>query len=170
MEVEVVRSPRRRRTIQARRSGDHLRVMIPDSLSTADEERWVAEMVRRAERKEEGQRIPLDQRAIRLARRYDLPVPSSIQWVDNQVSRWGSCSPLGGEVRLSLRLARYPDWVLDYVIVHELAHLSEPYHDRRFWSLVGRYPLTERARGYLMARGEEEAKGEEEEEEAEGER
>jgi predicted metal-dependent hydrolase len=168
MDVEVVRSPRRRRTIQARRTGDRLRVMIPDSMSTADEERWVAEMVRRAERREEGQRIPLDQRAIRLARRYDLPLPSSIQWVDNQVSRWGSCSPLGGKVRLSLRLARYPDWVLDYVIVHELAHLAEPYHDLPFWSLVGRYPLTERARGYLMAKGEEEGDGDEEDGQSQG--
>jgi predicted metal-dependent hydrolase len=159
MEVEVVRSARRRRTIQARRTGDRLRVMIPASMSAADEERWVAEMVRRAQRREDGQRIALDQRAVRLAKRYDLPLPSSIQWVDNQVSRWGSCSPLGGAVRLSLRLARYPDWVLDYVIVHELAHLAEPSHDRRFWSLVGRYPLTERARGYLMAKGDEEANG-----------
>lgn len=156
MNVEVMRSARRRRTIQARRTGDCLRVMIPDSMSVADEERWVAEMVRRAERREQGQRIALDQRAVGLARRYDLPLPSSIQWVDNQVSRWGSCSPLGGAVRLSLRLARYPDWVLDYVIVHELAHLAEASHDRRFWSLVGRYPLTERARGYLMAKGDEE--------------
>lgn len=130
--------------------------MIPASMSLADEQRWVAEMVRRAERREDGRRIPLDQRATRLARRFDLPLPSSIQWVDNQVSRWGSCSPLGGKVRLSLRLARYPGWVLDYVIVHELAHLAEPYHDQTFWSLVSRYPLTERARGYLMAKGDEE--------------
>lgn len=154
MEVEVVRSPRRRRTIQARRTGDRLRVMIPDSLSAADEERWVAEMVRRAERREDGRRIALDQRALRLAQRHELPLPSSIRWVDNQVSRWGSCSPDGGTVRLSLQLARYPDWVLDYVIVHELAHLVVPTHDQRFWSLVGRYPLAERARGYLMAKGD----------------
>lgn len=130
--------------------------MIPASMSVADEQRWVAEMVRRAERREDGRRVPLDQRATRLAQRFDLPQPSSIQWVDNQVSRWGSCSPLGGKVRLSLRLARYPGWVLDYVIVHELAHLAEPYHDKRFWSLVSRYPLAERARGYLMAKGDEE--------------
>jgi predicted metal-dependent hydrolase len=159
MKVEVVRSARRRRTVQARRTGDRLRIMIPASLSTAEEERWVAEMVHRAERQEDGRRIGLDQRANRLARRYDLPEPSSIRWVDNQAWRWGSCSPDGGAVRLSLRLARYPDWVIDYVIVHELAHLVSPRHDQHFWSLVGRYPLAERARGYLIAKGDEEEEG-----------
>ena len=43
--------------------------------------------------------------------------------------------------------------MLDYVIVHELAHLRAPRHDARFWALVGRYPRTERARGFLIARG-----------------
>ena len=42
-----------------------------------------------------------------------------------------------------------PDWVLDYVLVHELAHLVVPGHGPQFWSLVDRYPRTERARGYL---------------------
>jgi predicted metal-dependent hydrolase len=42
--------------------------------------------------------------------------------------------------------------VLDYVIVHELAHLVVPGHGRKFWGLVDRYPRAERARGWLMAR------------------
>jgi predicted metal-dependent hydrolase len=41
--------------------------------------------------------------------------------------------------------------VLDYLLVHELAHLEVADHGPRFWELVDRYPLTERARGYLMA-------------------
>jgi predicted metal-dependent hydrolase len=49
-----------------------------------------------------------------------------------------------------------PKWVRDYVIMHEIAHLEEANHGARFWKLVNQYPLTERARGYLMAIGLEE--------------
>jgi predicted metal-dependent hydrolase len=55
-------------------------------------------------------------------------------------------------VRISSAVARFPPWVLDYVIVHELAHLRRPDHSRAFWKLVERYPRAERARGYLIAK------------------
>jgi predicted metal-dependent hydrolase len=42
-----------------------------------------------------------------------------------------------------------PPWVLDYVLLHELAHLLEPGHGPAFWALLESYPRTERARGYL---------------------
>jgi len=61
-----------------------------------------------------------------------------------------------GAVRVSRRLADFPPWVLDYVLVHELAHLAEADHSPAFWALVARYPLAERARGFLMAKGLEE--------------
>ena len=58
-----------------------------------------------------------------------------------------------GEILISHRLTDVPPWVLDYVIVHELAHLREAGHSAAFDALVARYPLTERARGYLEAFG-----------------
>lgn len=93
-------------------------------------------------------------RAIRLARRYlpDHPaagVPVSVRWVANQNGRWGSCTPSDGTIRISQRIQDMPQWVIDYVVLHEVVHLVVASHDDQFWSLVNRYPKAERARGYL---------------------
>lgn len=153
MKVEVVRSPRRRKTVQARQVGGVLRVSIPASMTRAEEERWVAEMLRRMERREATRDIDLEERARALADRHGLPMPDVIRWVDNQEWRWGSCTPADRSVRISSRLVGEPPWVLDYVIVHELAHLVVHGHGPAFWQLVNKYPLGERARGFLIARG-----------------
>jgi predicted metal-dependent hydrolase len=150
--VEVVRSTRRTRTVGARMVGSVLRVSVPSWMSAADERRWVEDMTRRFERQIEASLVDLDERAAVLARRHGLRRPTSIRWVDNMQSRWASCTPSTGSVRLSTRLARFPDWVRDYVIVHELAHLTHPGHTAAFWKLVERYPRAERARGYLIAK------------------
>lgn len=156
----MIRSHRRRKTIQAREVDGVLRISIPATLSKAEEEEWVSEMVGRMQRRQDTSSIDLEQRARTLATRYGLREPASIRWVDNQQWRWGSCTPSEGSIRISSRLAREPVWVIDYVLVHELAHLSYAGHGPRFWSLVERYPLTERARGFLIARGLEHAEGE----------
>jgi len=152
VKVEVVRSPRRRKTVQAREVNGILRVSIPATMTRADEKHWVAEMVRRMERRGASRTIDLVHRAQLLASRYDLPAATSIRWSDSQQWRWGSCTPAEGSIRISSRLAREPGWVLDYVIVHELAHLRVANHNSRFWAVVNRYPMAERARGFLMAR------------------
>jgi predicted metal-dependent hydrolase len=153
MEVQVVRSRRRRKTVQARQVGEVLQVSVPATLSRAEEERWVSEMLRRAERRQQSSRVDLGQRAARLSARLGLALPAEIRWVDNQQQRWGSCTPADATIRISSRLAAEPLWVLDYVIVHELAHLHVAGHGKTFWRLVDRYPLAERARGFLIARG-----------------
>ena len=78
--------------------------------------------------------------------------PTSIRWVDDMRTRWGSCTPRPGPSACRRRFMPYPDWVIDYVIVHELAHLRQPDHTPAFWALVDRYPRSERACGYLMAK------------------
>jgi hypothetical protein len=76
-------------------------------------------------------------------------VPLTVRWVDNQRSRWGSCTPVDRSIRLSRRLQEMPGWVVDYVLVHELAHLIEAAHNPRFWAWVDRYPESERAKAWL---------------------
>lgn len=152
-EVEVVRSKKRRRTISAHMVDGKMRLLIPASLTKAEEEHWVTVMRRRFERKRHSGQVDLTKRAADLGRRYGLPSPTSIKWVDNQTQRWGSCTPDDGTIRISSAVAEFPKWVLDSVIVHELAHLVEPSHGPGFWLLAGRYPMMERARGFLIAKG-----------------
>jgi predicted metal-dependent hydrolase len=151
-DVRVVRSTRRKKTVGARLQGDVLTVTVPSWMSVADQQRWVEEMSRRYRRARSADRIDLTRRARLLADRFDLPVPLSIAWSDRMEHRWGSCTSSDRTIRLSTRLSTFPDWVLDGVIVHELAHLVEANHSPAFWALVHRYPLAERARGYLIAK------------------
>ncbi len=153
-EVRVVRSAKRRKTVHARVVDGVIEVRVPARMSKADEKRFVAELVERIERREFEKQVDVQQRSRELARRYDLPLPQSIRFVDNQHSRWGSCSIESREIRLSSRLANYPTWVLDYVIVHELAHLVVSDHSPAFNALVDRFPRAERARGYLHAKAD----------------
>jgi predicted metal-dependent hydrolase len=152
--VEVRRSGRRRRTVAAYRDQDRIVVLIPARMSRAEEKHWVAAMVERLERQERRRRpsqTSLEQRARELSRRFldGRAQPVSVRWVGNQRARWGSCTPADGTIRLSSRLQGMPEWVIDYVLLHELAHLLEPGHGKRFWALLQTYPRTERARGYL---------------------
>ena len=144
--------------VSARREGDTVIVFIPGWMSEDEESHWVDEMVRRLERSEARRRSParagddaLLRRSMELSRRYldGRAEPVSVRWVAPMRTRWASCTPADATIRVSERLRDAPAWVLDYVLVHELAHLLEPGHDEAFWSWVQRYPRTERAIGYL---------------------
>lgn len=153
-EIEVRRSRRRRRTVSAYREGGRTIVLIPSRFSADEERTWVEAMMRKLAAGDKRRR-PSDQqlleRATDLSRRYlgGLATPVSIAWVTNQSSRWGSCTPAEGTIRISVRVKGMPSWVLDYVILHELTHLLQPGHGPEFWSMLESYPRTERARGYL---------------------
>src|SRR5207253_1294759 len=153
MQVEVIRSQRRRRTVQAQVVGNVLRLSIPATMTRAEEKHWIEEMTRRLSRQRSTTDRELARRASALAARYGLPEPKSVRWVDNQHRRWGSCTPADRAIRISTHVATFPSWVVDYVLVHELAHLVEPGHGPRFKRLIDRYPKAERAIGYLMAKG-----------------
>lgn len=132
-------------------------VLIPAAFSAAEEQRWVHQMVAKLQTREERRHRNLASDAGLMARATLLSdtlfagrtVPASVRWVDNQHRRWGSCTPSDRTIRLSSRLRPMPEFVVDYVLVHELAHLLEAGHDERFWALVHSFPLAERALGFL---------------------
>lgn len=154
MEVDVIRSRRRRKTVEAHVEDGRMQLAIPAWMSKSEERHWIEVMRRRLQPVRDAEAVDLPGRARGLARRYDLPEPVSIRFVDNQRQRWGSCTPEDGTIRVSSRLVNYPPWVLDYVIVHELAHLVEVNHGPAFNALVDRYPKAERARGFLIAKAQ----------------
>ena len=128
MQTEVVRSSRRKKTVQARVVDGVLRVYIPSYFDQATEDYWVQRMLDRTLRARSTEGVDLETRAQRLADRFGLPHPRSIVWSTRQNTMWGSCTPANRAIRISDRVASFPGWVTDYVIVHELAHLVEASH------------------------------------------
>jgi predicted metal-dependent hydrolase len=155
-EIKLIRSPRRQRTVGARLVNGVVEVRVPSRMGEQEAHDWARRMAERLTRRQQlgpADDAWLAQRAADLNRRYfgGRLRWNSIRFVTNQNTVNGSCSPRAAEIRLSHRMTKVPRWVCDYVIVHELAHLIHPNHSPAFWKEVQRYPLSERARGYLMA-------------------
>lgn len=156
-EVEVIRSARRTRTVQARLVGEKVQVRIPAAMSAAEEEKAVAEILAKLRKKTTSSRTSDDQllaRAQQLNRRVLAGQAriGSIRFVSNQNTRWGSCTTATGDIRITDRLRGVPDYVLDSVIVHELTHtFITSGHSAEFWEWADRAPRAERAKGYLEA-------------------
>jgi len=153
--IRIVASPNRRRTVSARVVDGVLELRVPAGMPAAEREEWAERMRARLERRLQRARpteARLEERARALNRRH---FDGRLRWASiafaEQTSRWGSCTYAAGVIRISTRAAGLPEWVLDYLLMHELAHLEVPHHGPAFWALVNRYPLTERARGYLIA-------------------
>lgn len=154
-QVEIRVSSRRRNTSHAHLEEGKVVVVVPSHLSAKDREEVAARLARRIlappGRPITASDEALMERALELGHRFlDGAKPRSIRWVTNQTRRWGSCTPADGSIRLSSRLATMPEWVIDAVIVHELAHLVVPSHSHRFKQLCDRYPQIGMADAYLL--------------------
>ncbi len=152
--VEVRRSTRRRRSVTAFREDGRTVVVVPHRMSRAEIVPYVEELVGRlAQRERRGRRTDaqLQARAALLSRRHleGRAVPSSVRWVGNQRRRWGSCTPADGTIRLSDRLVAMPEYVVDYVLVHELVHLLVSDHGPAFEAWMAHYPRLDEARAFL---------------------
>jgi len=152
--VEVRRSAKRRKTISAFQEGDKLVIAIPASMTKAQEREWVAKMTARMAVRQTKRRPSDDtlyQRALALSQQYlgGRAQPTSVRWTANQAHRWGSCSVHDRAIRISDRARGMPEYVLDYLLLHELTHLLHAGHGAGFWALLADYPQLERARGFL---------------------
>ncbi len=152
-EVEIRASSRRKKTGNAHWSGSRIVVQIPARVRGRERRDFVDELVERlmVQRPQNaGGDGALEERARSLAEAYnDMVMPASVRWVSNQRSRWASCSPGTREIRVSSRLRQCPEWVIDAVLVHELAHLQEADHSARFYEIANRHPRQADSATYL---------------------
>lgn len=153
-DVIVIRSARRRRTVSADFTGGTLRLRVPARLPAAQVKTHARAFRKRFDSRATAARHSdeaLTARAQELAAQYlnDDARPASVTWSDRQLKRWGSTTTTTGEIRLSSRLRKMPGWVVDSVLIHELAHLVESGHGPRFQQLVARYPHTKEADAFL---------------------
>ncbi len=157
--VVIKKSPRRKRTVSAKLVDGVMEALAPANISKADLDKVIENLKRRIENKKKKAEINRDsqlpRRAEELNKKYfkgQLRF-NRIEYSVIQRKRFGTCELRNGTIYINECLRKMPQWVEDYVIIHELTHLVCPGHDRRFWQLVRRYPKAERAIGYLMAKG-----------------
>jgi predicted metal-dependent hydrolase len=141
--------------VSARLRSGVLELLVPSWMSNAERQLWAERMRARLQRRVARTR-PSDQRLVERAQKLnDRHFEGRLQWTSigyaDMAHTWGSCTFTIGAIRIAQRAATLPDWVLDYLLVHELAHLEQSDHGPAFHELENRYPLTERAKGYLMA-------------------
>lgn len=153
-EVEIVRSAKRRSTLSASLVEGRVVVRVPATISTSELDRMVPGLVRRVMAKQQRSGPSDEQlmeRSLLLSRRYldGRATPASVRWVGNQNRRWGSCTTTLGQIRLSDRLQKMPQYVIDYVLLHELTHLLHADHGPGFKAMTSRYPQGEKAEAFL---------------------
>jgi len=153
--VRVITSRKRRRTVAARLRSGVLELLVPATMPPSERQHWAEVMSRRLQRRAERSR-PSDSRLAERARMLNhLHFEGKLRWTSIAFAEmerlWGSCTFTHGAIRIARRAASLSEWVVDYLLVHELAHLVHSDHGAEFHELENRYPLTERAKGYLLA-------------------
>jgi len=157
-EIKIIRSVKRKKTIQAKMVDDKLWIYLPAGLTYNEEKKWINTMIKKNELRKNRRKLNtngmLQKRANDLNKHYfNNSLDFDIKFVSNQTSKFGSCTPETKVIRISDRIISMPRWVQDYIIIHELAHLIYPNHSKEFWRRVYQYKYVERAKGYLIAVG-----------------
>jgi predicted metal-dependent hydrolase len=153
-QYRVIRKERRRRSISAFRQGGVIEIHIPAKMSKRQELEIIPEMIAMVLRREGRSRktdLQLLEIGMELLAKY-LPdfdvVPASINW-RNMSERWGSCTTVDRTIRISDRLIGAPNYVLNYIIFHELIHLRIPGHDQDFYNYLNRFTDQQKCEAFL---------------------
>lgn len=156
--VEIRRDPRLRSSVRWAMENGTLAIRAPARIAAREldplVEQIIAKVLQQRARARAQQDSSLQRRARAINARYFDGELSwhTLRWVTNMQQRLGSCTVGGstdGDIRISARIRHWPDYVVDYVIAHELVHRKHPDHSAAFWAYLARYPHTERARGFI---------------------
>lgn len=153
--IEVRRSTRRKKTIEAYRNGEKVIVSIPARMSQREANQVVDEMVKKILHDESAPtNSQLFYRALLLNKKYldGKAIPVSVEWSSRMSRIWGACTIEDKTIRISDRLRDAPEYALDYLLIHELIHILIPGHGPDFRELLERYPKLDRAEGYFEGR------------------
>ena len=153
--LTVILERKRVKHVNARLRDDTLLVSAPLHMPETVLAPLIADLARKLVRRLRGQAVNAEEDALVLARRVATRFPApvdiaQVRFVTTQQACWGSYSPTTRTIRLNASLRQMPRWILEYVVVHELAHTVHPNHAPAFWTLVRRvYPKTDQARAFL---------------------
>ncbi|MCK4423495.1 MAG: M48 family metallopeptidase [Candidatus Omnitrophica bacterium] len=163
MEVKIIRSSRRKKTVNAREVDDMIYLYLPMGLSDKKESeyiKWAKKLFESRRQKKDLKNKKAHQLLESRARKFNRDYfRGKLSWnkieysVEQNSQMFANCNITDKSIRMSHRLLDMPKFVHDYVLIHELAHLEVPGHGKKFWELVNQYPRKERAIGYLMAIG-----------------
>ena len=157
MEVKIIRSRRRRRSVGARLVDDVLLVNAPLLIPQGRLDEIINDFKLKFARQKIKASLDQEKNLLTLAKilnkeyfNNELKI-NAIEYTTNQNTRYGCCNYRTAKILISHKIGLMPNWVRKYVLLHEMAHLIQPNHGRQFRQIVARYKLAERARGYLMA-------------------
>jgi predicted metal-dependent hydrolase len=153
-EIEIRVSERRRKTVAAYWEGPRIVVLVPQRMAKRDRQAYADELAAKLianRNKSRPTDAQLHERASYLSRTFlaGQAVPASVQWSTRQMHRWGSCTATDATIRVSARLQGAPQFVIDAVLVHELAHLLHSDHSPAFYELANKFPRQRDAELFL---------------------
>ena len=153
--VEVRRSKKRSKSVAAWRESGRLVISVPARMSRKEIETHIAELTSRVIKAEgavgDAELVALSAELINsyLQPEIGSVSPTSVTWSSRQKSLHGSCTSVDRTIRMSKRLASAPQYVIEVVLLHELAHLLHHDHSIQFQELVNRHPKVLEAEAFL---------------------